>query len=232
MKFKLSIEGKNLIFNSELHGLKVGNTEYLSEDDEELIYDKTKNILSSEVELQLSSNTSTLIPALRVLEVPYNLYFDRRDVVGSQNNITFYWKPSKLAAFYNLYSTDQLPYDKRKEVVRSAVNFLIKNNSKLELGEEYLKKALEPCKLLGFYDGFPIFDTNYGFAKLQSRLGIHIGNENIMISTPMDKYSEDIYQLAEKMSVYLKESYSKKKNRVVFEKSEKLMKLLLPQNIK
>ena len=56
----------------------------------------------------MSTNTSTLIPALRILVVPYSPYFDGREVVDSQNDITFYWEPSKLAAFYNRFSTDEL----------------------------------------------------------------------------------------------------------------------------
>ena len=226
MKFKIQIEKKVLIFNSELKGLKVYGKEYVGGEDGILIYDKTRDIKADEVELQTSSNTSTLIPALRVLSIPYHLYFDQRKVVGSQNNISFYWSKSKLAAFYNRFSTDRLDYEKRESTIKKAVNFLIKNSKNLPLKEEFLARVLEQCKLFGFYQGFPIFDSSYGFAKLQSRLGIHIDPEAIMISTPLDKYEEDVYELAEQMSKITKESFTKKKNRIVFPKTERILKLL------
>lgn len=72
----------------------------------------------------MSTNTSTLIPALRILGIAYHSYFDERPVVESQNNITFYWNPSKLAAFYNRFSTDELEHRDREPVVRRAVDFL------------------------------------------------------------------------------------------------------------
>ena len=85
---------------------------------------------------------------------------------------------------------------------------------------------LEPCRLLGFYQGFPIFDSSVGFAKLLSRLGIHIGSEEIMISTPLDRYESDIYELAELLSKETGLDYSKKKNRVLFPKTPELLKLI------
>jgi hypothetical protein len=89
-----------------------------------------------------------------------------------------------------------------------------------------LAPMLEPCKLLGFYQGFPIFDSSVGFAKLQSRLGIHIGSEDVMVSTPLDRYESDVYELAELISKETGLSYSKKKNRVIFPNDLKLLKLL------
>jgi hypothetical protein len=229
MRFEIEQDAKRLIFDSDLHGLKVHGVEYLSGKDGVLIYDKTKDLQGDEVELQMSTNTSTLIPALRILGIPYHPYFDERPVVESQNNITFYWNPSKLAAFYDRFSTDELGYPDREPVIRQAVNFLATNTDSLPLEEEYLTQLLEPCKLLGFYQGFPIFDSSVGFAKLQSRLGIHIGTEAVMVSTPLDRYESDVYELAELLSKETGLSYSKKKNRVIFPKEPKLLKLLVPQ---
>jgi hypothetical protein len=174
----------------------------------------------------MSTNTSTLIPALRVLGISYNSYFDERPIIESQNNITFYWNPSKLAAFYNRYSTDELEYQDREPVIRRAVDFLSSNPDSLPLQEEFLARMHEPCKLLGFYQGFPIFDGSVGFAKLQSRLGIHIDSETVMVSTPLDRYESDIYELAELLSKESGLSYSQKKNRVLFPKDPKLLELL------
>jgi hypothetical protein len=84
----------------------------------------------------------------------------------------------------------------------------------------------EPCKLLGFYQGFPIFDSSAGFAKLQSRLGIHIDPEEVMISTPLDRYEPDVYELAESLSKETGLRYSKKKNRILFPKDPGLLELL------
>src|SRR5262249_44265733 len=154
--------------------------EYVSGRDGVLIYDQTRGLRADEVELQMSTNTSTLIPAFRVLGISYHSYFDERPVVESQNDLTFYWNPSRLAAFYNLFSTDELEYQDREPAIRRAVDFLSSNADTLSLNEEYLTRMLEPCKLLGFYQGFPIFDNAMGFAKLQSRLGIHIGTEDVM----------------------------------------------------
>ena len=226
MRFEIEVALKRLIFDSDLRGLRVQGIEYVAGRDGVLIYDQTREVRADEVELQMSTNTSTLIPALRTLGVPYAPYFDERPVVESQNYITFYWKPSKLAAFYNRYSTDELDYADREPVIRQAVEFLISNHETLPLPEELLSRMLEPSRLLGFYQGFPIFDGSTGFAKLQSRLGIHVDAESIMISTPLDKYEEDVYELAESLASETGLDYSKKKNRVIFLKDQKLLKLL------
>jgi len=226
MRFDISLGSKRLTFDSDLHGLRINGTEYLSGRDGILIYDKTKGIRADEVELQMSTNTSTLIPALRVLGIPYASYFDERPVVESQNDITFYWQPSKLAAFYNRYSTDELDYAEREPVIRQAVEFLISNAETLPVPEELLARMSAPSRLLGFYQGFPIFDGSTGFARLQSRLGIHVDTETVMISTPLDKYEADVYELAEHIASETGLDYSKKKNRVMFLKDEKLLKLI------
>jgi len=226
MRFEIERASKRLIFDSDLHGLKVNHLEFVSGKDGVLIYDKTRDLRADVVELQMSTNTSTLIPALHILGIPYNSYFDERPVIESQNNITFYWNPSRLAAFYNQFSTDELEYQDREPVIRRAVDFLWSNTGSLPLQEEYLARVYEPCKLLGFYQGFPIFDGSVGFAKLQSRLGIHIGSEDVMVSTPLDRYESDVYELAELLSKETSLSYSKKKNRVIFPNDPKLIKLL------
>lgn len=226
MRFELQLGPKRLIFDSDQHGLRVNEREYLSGRDGVLIYDQTRNLRSDEAELQMSTNTSTLIPAFRTLGIPYSSYFDDRQVVESQNDITFYWKPSKLAAFYNRYSTDELDYPGREPVIRQAVDFLRSNPETLPLPEEVLTRMLEPPRLLGFYQGFPIFDGSTGFAKLQSRLGIHLDPEAIMISTPLDKYENDVYELAEGLSRDTGLNYSKRKNRVIFPKDEVLLERL------
>ena len=226
MQFEIEREAKRFVFDSDLHGLRVRGVEYLSWKDGVLIYDKTKDLKGDKVELQMSTNTSTLIPALRILGIPYHPYFDERPVVESQNNITFYWTASKLAAFYNQFSTDELMYPDREPVIRQAVDFLASNSDSLPLGDEFLSRMLEPCKLLGFYQGFPIFDSSVGFAKLQSRLGIHIDPEEVMVSTPLDRYEPDVYELAEYLKGATGLNYSKKKNRVNFPKDPKLLKLL------
>ena len=226
MRLEIEFDSKHLIFNSDLRGLKVDDLEYVSGKDGVLIYDQTRDLQAEAVELQMSTNTSTLIPALRILGIPYNSYFDDRPVVESQNNITFYWEPSRLAAFYNQFSTDELEYANREPVIRRAVDFLSSNTDDLPLLEELLTRMLEPCKLLGFYQGFPIFDSSSGFAKLQSRLGIHIDPEEVMISTPLDQYESDVYELAELLNKETGVSYSKKKNRVNFPKVPILLKVL------
>ncbi len=226
MRFEIEQGPKRLIFDSDLHGLRIKGREYLSGRDGVLIYDQTRHLQADEVELQMSTNTSTLIPAFRTLGIPYSTYFDERPVVESQNDITFYWKPSKLAAFYNRFSTDELDYVDREPVIRQAVNFLRSNHSTLPLPEELLARMSQPSRLLGFYQGFPIFDGSTGFAKLQSRLGIHLDPEAVMISTPLDKYEVDVYELAEDLSRETGLDYSKKKNRVIFPKDEKLLKQL------
>jgi hypothetical protein len=226
MQFEIKLGPKRLLFDSDLHGLRINGREYLAGRDGVLIYDQTRDVQSDEVELQMSTNTSTLIPALRVLGVPYSPYFDERSVVESQNDITFYWQPSRLATYYNRFSTDELDYAGREPVIRQAVDFLRSNPQTLPLREEHLTRMLEPVKLLGFYQGFPIFDGSTGFAKLQSRLGIHVDAESVMISTPLDKYEEDVYELADRLAHETGLDYSKKKNRVIFQKDAQLLKAL------
>jgi hypothetical protein len=226
MRFEIEQGHKRLIFDSDLHGLRIEGREYLSGRDGVLIFDKTGDLRADQVELQMSTNTSTLIPALGILELPYSSYFDEGQVVQSQNDITFYWEPSKLAAFYNRFSTDELDYAERESIIRRAVEFLLSNPGTLPLPEELLARMLEPSRLLGFYRGFPIFDGSTGFAKLQSRLGIHLDPDAVMISTPLDKYETDVYELAETLSRETGMEYSKKKNRVLFPKDEKLLKQL------
>jgi hypothetical protein len=227
MRFEIELGPKRLSFDSDLHGLRIEGTEYLAGREGVLIYDQTRELRQAdEVELQMSTNTSTLIPALRVLGIPYSAYFDERPVVESQNDITFYWQPSQLAAFYNRFSTDELDYAERELVIRRAVEFLRSNEQTLPLPEELLERMLQPSRLLGFYQGFPIFDGATGFAKLQSRLGIHLDSEAVMISTPLDKYEGDVYELAEHLGRETGLEYSKKKNRVIFQKDDRLLKLL------
>ena len=226
MRFEIELGPKRLIFDSDLRGLQIAGVAYISGRDGVLIYDQTRDIQADQVELQMSTNTSTLIPALRTLGIPYSSYFDDRDVVESQNDITFYWKPSRLAAFYNRFSTDELDYADREPVIRRAVEFLRSNPGDLPLPEELLARMTEPSRLLGFYQGFPIFDGATGFAKLQSRLGIHLDSEAVMISTPLDKYEADVYELAESLSRETGLDYLKKKNRVIFLKEEILLKRL------
>jgi hypothetical protein len=226
MRFEIERGPKRLIFDSDLRGLRVKGIEYNSGRDGVLIYDQTRDRQADEVELQMSTNTSTLIPALKTLGIAYHPYFDEKEVVGSQNDIAFYWNPSKLAAFYNRFSTDELDYAAREPVIRQAVVFLASNNQTLPLPEELLERMLEPPRLLGFYRGFPIFDGSTGFAKLQSRLGIHLDPEAVMISTPLDKYEGDVYELAGHLGRETGLDYSKKKNRVIFPKDERLLQLL------
>ena len=226
MRFDVELGQKRLIFDSDLHGLRINEVEYLAGRDGILIYDHTRKLRADQVELQMSTNTSTLIPALRALDIPYASYFDERPVVESQNDITFYWAPSKLAAFYNRFSTDELDYADREPVIRPAVEFLCSNSSMISLPEELLARMAEPSRLLGFYQGFPIFDGSTGFARLQSRLGIHVDVEAVMISTPLDKYEEDVYELAEHLARETGLDYSKKKNRVIFLKDVRLLKVL------
>jgi hypothetical protein len=226
MRFEIVHEGRHLVFDSDLRGLRLDGTEYLAGRDGVLIYDQTRDLPKVDVvELQMSTNTSTLIPALRALGIPYSSYFDERPVIESQNDITFYWKPSRLAAFYNRYSTDELDYADREPVIRRAVVFLFSNPESLPLQEEFLSRMQEPVRLLGFYQGFPIFDGSTGFARLLSRLGIHLDTETIMISTPLDKYEGDVYELAKHLAKETGLDYSPKKNRVIFPKDERLIKL-------
>jgi hypothetical protein len=226
MRFEIKLGPKRMIFDSDLRGLRIQGINYISGRDGVLIYDQTRDIQADQAKLQMSTNTSTLIPALRTLGIPYSAYFDDWDVVESQNDITFYWNPSKLAAFYNRFSTDELDYAEREPMVRQAVEFLRSHPGELPLTEELLTRMTEPSRLLGFYHGFPIFDGSTGFAKLQSRLGIHLDSEAIMISTPLDKYEVDVYELAEALSSETGLSYSRKKNRVIFLKEDVLLKRL------
>jgi hypothetical protein len=226
MQFEIELGPKRLLFDSDLHGLRVNGTEYLAGRDGVLIYDQARGLRTEQVELQMSTNTSTLIPGLRTLGIPYSSYFDERPVVESQNDVTFYWKSSKLAAFYNRFSTDELDYADREPVIRQAVEFLRLNHQTLPLPEELLWRMLEPSRLLGFYRGFPIFDGSTGFARLQSRLGIHIDPESVMISTPLDRYEEDIYELAGHLASETGLDFSQKKNRVIFPKDDRLLRVL------
>ena len=226
MRFVIEQGSRRLTFDSELRGLRIEGREYVSGRDGVLIYDQAQGVTSGEVELQMSTNTSTLIPALRTLGIPYHPYFDERSVVESQNDITFYWKPSKLAAFYNRFSTDELDYAGREPVIQAAVDFLTSNTHELPLPEELLERMRQPSRLLGFYQGFPIFDGSTGFARLQSRLGIHLDPEAVMISTPLDKYEADVYELAASLAAETGLDYSKKKNRVIFPRDERLLRVL------
>ena len=133
MRFEIEQGPKRLIFDSDLHGLRIEDKEYLSGREGVLIYDQTRNLRADQVELQMSTNTSTLIPAFRTLGISYSPYFDEGQVVQSQNDITFFWKPSKLAAFYNRFSTDELNYDEREAVIRQAVEFLHSNHRRSEI---------------------------------------------------------------------------------------------------
>jgi hypothetical protein len=47
-----------------------------------------------------------------------------------------------------------------------------------------------------------------------------------MISTPLDKYEADVYELAEQLARETGLDYSKKKNRVIFPKEDRLLKVL------
>lgn len=226
--FEINFDGRKLVFSSEAAGLMLDGKEYLAKADGVLIYDKTKGLKTNSVVCQLSTNTSTLIPALRVLGLPYNPYFDKHEVINSQNDITFYWKPSRLAAFYNRFSTDLINLERREPIIRKAVKFLIDSAEKGEnfLPREILKRTQEKCKLLGFYQGFPVFDGRCGFAKLNCRLGIHIDPDGIMISTPLDKYAQDVEEVTSLIEKQTGLKAIHKKNRTRFEKYPKLMKLL------
>lgn len=219
---------KSITFSTETQGLIVNGKEYLALDDGILIYDKTKGLQANKVMCQFSSNTSTLIPALRIIGIQYHPYFDRQDVVASQNDISFYWKPSKLAAYYNGFSTDRVELTKREPIIRKAVEFLISTAKAGDyfLPEEMLEKIKEPVKLLGFYQGFPIFDNHYGFAKLLSRLGIHVDENEVMVSTPLDEHAKTVEALAKHLEAKLKVKPIYKKNRVVFPTSPELLKEL------
>ena len=88
MQFEIKWHSKRLVFDSDLRGLKVNGVEYVSGRDGVLIYDKTRDLQADEVELQMSTNTSTLIPALRILRIPYHSYFDERPSAGFGNFYT------------------------------------------------------------------------------------------------------------------------------------------------
>ncbi len=94
------------------------------------------------------------------------------------------------------------------------------------LPQERLERLSQECKLLGFYEGFPIFDAEFGMPQLLSRFGIHIGNESILVSTPIDNYQEDVFLLAEKIGEKIGMYGFRKKNRVRFEKTPKILKEL------
>lgn len=207
-----------LLFSTDTRGLVIDSKEFIAGIDGVLVYDRTTGISSNEVTCQYSTNTLTLMPALRILGVPYHPYFDERSVIESQNDIQFYWKQSKLAAFYNRFSTDELPYEKRKPLIRKAVRFLMQSARQDDdfLPEELLKRLNEPCKLLGFYEGFPIFDALHGMPKLLSRLGIHVGPEAVMVSTPMDRYAEDVEEVTKKIEQETGIRATRKKNRSIF----------------
>ncbi|MCC7303955.1 hypothetical protein IT418_00865 [bacterium] len=146
--------------------------------------------------------------------------------MNSQNDITFYWKKSQLAAYYNRYSTDNLKYAERQGVIKEAVAF-ITSGKVFDLPEEYLTELSEPCKILGFYGGFPIFDSSIGMAKLLSRLGIHVDLEAIMISTPMDEHAQTVYALAKEIEDKLVIQGFYKKNRVVIAERQKVFDFLM-----
>ena len=61
MRFEIEQNEKHLIFDSDLHGLSVNGVEYVAGRDGVLIYDQVGELQASEVEIQLSTNTSTLI---------------------------------------------------------------------------------------------------------------------------------------------------------------------------
>lgn len=225
MEFPVFIGEKKLLFDSELQGVMIEGKEFISTKDTPLVYEQVKDKRSDHVRVQMSSNTSTLIPALRVLGISYPEYFDHKDVVQSQNNIRFYWNKSQLAAYYNRYSTDNMKYEDRKQTIKDAVAFLT-SGKEFDLPEEYLHELSEPCKVLGFYGGFPIFDSSTGVAKLLSRLGIHIDPEVVMISTPMDEYATTVYELATELGSALGIQGVYKKNRVSFSEKEKVVEFL------
>jgi hypothetical protein len=228
MEFPVEIQGKKLIFDSSLSGVMVSGKELIATKDLPLIYHQVAELVDRNektVRLQMSSNTSTLIPALKVLGLRYPAYFDRKDVVNSQNDITFYWSKSQLAAFYNRYSTDRLEYPERKQVIKEAVAFLT-SNAEFSLPEEYLAHLKEPCKLLGFYRGFPIFDDSTGMPKLLSRLGIHVGPESVMVSTPLDEHATLVYETATQIGTDLGIQGVYKKNRVSFAEKDLVINYL------
>ena len=78
MRFEIELDSKKLIFDSDLRGLRINGVEIVSGRDGVLIYDQVRDLPhTGEVELQMSTNTSTLIPALRLLGIPYSLLNSR-----------------------------------------------------------------------------------------------------------------------------------------------------------
>ncbi|MFZ6022600.1 MAG: hypothetical protein ACOYT9_04000 [Patescibacteria group bacterium] len=228
MEFPVMIGDKKLVFDSNLQGVMVEGKEFVSTKDTPLVYEQVKDLRHAHVRTQMSSNTSTLIPALRVLGVRYPAYFDQPEVVASQNDISFYWNKSKLAAYYNRFSTDNLAYEVRKETIKKAVEFLA-NRDTIDLPEEYLKEMDEPCAFLGIFRGFPIFDSKTGVAKLLCRIGIHIDPEVVMISTPLDEHSSLVYELATQIGSELGIQGVYKKNRVSFSQKEQVVDFILKE---
>ena len=51
-------------------------------------------------------------------------------------------------------------------------------------------------------------------------------SEAVLISTPLDKYEGDVYELAEPLGRETGLDYLKKKNRVIFSKDDRLLQLL------
>jgi hypothetical protein len=121
-----------------------------------------------------------------------------------------------------------MKFEDRKETIKAAVAFLVSDKS-FELPEEYLKELSEPCTLLGFYGGFPIFDSSTGVAKLLSRFGIHFDPESVIISTPMDEHASVVYELATKIGSALGIQGVYKKNRVVFAEKKVVMDFIMKE---
>ena len=103
-----------------------------------------------EVELQMSTNTSSLIPAFRVLGLGYNSYFDERPVIESQNDITFYWKPSRLVRDV---SPEEITRLKREGDLQIAGADLAQSFMRLDLVDQY-QLLVNPI-ILGH--GVPLF---------------------------------------------------------------------------
>ena len=88
MRFEIELASKHLIFDSDLRGLRLHGQTFVSGRDGTLIYDQIRGLHGDQVELQMSTNTSTLIPALRILNIPYPPYFDERPVVTTSSTIS------------------------------------------------------------------------------------------------------------------------------------------------
>ena len=228
-RFSITISTQSILhFDAAQDGVLVRGVSYLSGEDGELIYDQVEGLRADEVTCQLSTNTSSLIPALRMLGISYNSYFDQRPVVESQNDIRFYWNPSRLAAFYNRFGTDGTPDNEREEIIRRGVDFLLDTADSGDdfLPEEMLKEFYEPCVLLGFYQGLAIYDAHAGLPQLRSRLGIHVGVESILISTPMDRYADDVAEVAHKIERISGVSSHPKKNRYRFPRDRRVLEVI------